>query len=157
MNPVRISWFMCRKSCQVLCSSFLLLWQAFTFLAASTAVPVCSPSKWWSFSWSDSLGKFGVVHVILVCMWVLTSVYVSQCSSCSVSTCLCGQSRHSRSSPGSQACLFLPLSKARLWSLSLYIVKVFFTPGSVRDQIICHGVLSVKGQIALEFALGFGC
>ena len=106
---------------------------AFTYFAASTAVPVCSPSKWWSFSWSDSLGKSGVVHVILVYMWVLRSVYVSQCSRkcCSVSTCLCGQNRHSRSSLGRQVCRCRPVSMAWLWLLSLYTVKVFLSFSSV--------------------------
>ena len=115
---------MWRRSChRLLCSFSLLLWQALTYLAASTAVALCSLSKWCSSDSSERLWKFGVVHVILVQSWVLMSVYVSQCSRkcCSVSTCLCGQSRHSRSSLSSHVCLCQLLSKARLWSLYLYL------------------------------------
>jgi len=95
------------------------LWHALTYVAASMALTRFSPSR--------------------CCILVLMSSYVLHCSP--VSTCLWGQSWHSLSSLGSQVCLCLSVSVARLWSLSLYIVSIFLSFWSV-TQIVCHSVLS---------------
>ena len=73
------------------------------------------------------------LHSICVKNFVLMSWYVLHCSrKCvSVPTCLCGQSWHSRSSLSSQVCQCWSVSMARLWSLSLYIVKISLSFSSV--------------------------
>ena len=48
----------------------------------------------------------------------------------------------------------LPFSMARLCSLSLHLCQGFSSVLiSNHGQIVCHGVLSIEGQIALHFAL----
>ena len=111
-------------SCHVLlCCLSLRLWQALTYRAASKVLTLFSPSTCCILIWSESDWKSWSLHSICVKNFVLMSWYALHCSSkcVSVSTCLCGQSWHS------QVCRCWPVSMARLWSLSLYIVKVFLS------------------------------
>ena len=97
------------------------------------ALTLFSPSTCCILIWSESESKSLSLHSIYVKNFVLMFWYVLHCGrKCVlVSTCLCGPSWHSRASVGSQVCRCQPVSMASLWSLSLYIVKVFLSFSSV--------------------------
>ena len=113
----------------------LWLWQEARYLAASMQQFCFSPSRYFNFSFSDTVTNSGYFSINLGKNEALISVYLSQCSKkwVSVSTVFCVHSGHSLSSLGRQACLRRPVSMARLCPLSLYLVSSFLNMTSVTE------------------------
>ena len=109
------------------CSSLVarLLWQQVTSLAA--VMTHCGLSKldlFWNY-----LCICGIWGKYVSLIWSYIWQEDRKCSS--VSTSFCRQCAHSLLSLESQFCLLRPLSIARPYSLSLYIVKAFLNFGAV--------------------------
>ena len=101
----------------------LFLWQELTHFAAKTAHSFFSQRRRGNLSFSVIFRNSGNIVSNLGKNSSLILVYLLHCvKKCdSVSIAPSSQWQHSLSSLGSQVCLCLPFSIAKLWSLSLYI------------------------------------
>ena len=125
---------MWRRSCQLLlCSLSLLLWQALIYLAASTASALCSLSKWCSLDCSRGWLNLWQRHLAAASLVAPPKPQLGAASRDAATRCRLYLSVWTEPSLGSIVCLCQLLSKARLWSLSLYLVNFFLNLGSVTE------------------------